>query len=220
MPTFHPEWRLLTLRADLEALGEYLSALEEQLAFLRAQWDVRLQADLRCSSDDEGDWLRFERRLRECHVLTPLRAGFVGALWSVYSGGVAQVATHLMSARSVTDALADAKGRDVFAKWRKHFGDRLGLELHPELQDWTPLRFLHAVRNTFAHANGRPRGMNQSVQRVLANGLKRDFGIHEGDDGLEIEDRYLRESYLLVDRLLRSLAQRALDLDDRLVSSP
>ena len=219
MPILRPEWRLLTPRADLEALGEYLSTLEDQLDYLRAQWDVRLRVDLGAADDDERDWLYFERRLKDSHVVTPLRSGFVLAFWSVYSGGIHHVATHLMSNRGVKQALADAEGRDLFAKWRRYFADRLGLELHPELPDWTSVKVLQAVRNTFAHANGRPHEMSRRVQSVLSEGLRRDIGLREGDEGLYLEDRYLSESYHLVDGLLRSLIERALDLDDHSASS-
>ena len=46
MPSFTPEWRLLDPVADLEALRLYLDTVEEQLAFLQDQWQVRLTADL------------------------------------------------------------------------------------------------------------------------------------------------------------------------------
>ena len=98
MPRFiiRPEWRLLDPRVDLEALEIYLTTVEQQLAFLRNQWRIRLTADLKdASNKDESDWLWHESRVRETLVTRSLRGGFIMSLWASYESGVLEVADFL-----------------------------------------------------------------------------------------------------------------------------
>ena len=164
MPSFTPEWRLLDPVADLEALRLYLDTVEEQLAFLQDQWQVRLTADLKDATKDERDWLWHESQMREAHVTKSLRGGFIISLWASYESGILDVADFLKDEKGLRLRLSDVRG-DLFNRARKYFDSVLVFPLHPDLNDWTPLQVLHDVRNTYAHANGRLGRTGKNISR-------------------------------------------------------
>ena len=214
MPSFTPEWRMLDPVADLEALRLYLDTVEEQLAFLQDQWQVRLTADLKDATKDERDWLWHESQMREAHVTKSLRGGFIISLWASYESGILDVADFLKDEKGLRLRLSDVRG-DLFNRARKYFDSVLVFPLHPDLNDWTPLQVLHDVRNTYAHANGRLGRTGKTVRERLERAIDAGIGIKHEWDGLHVDGPYLRSSYDLVKRLLSDLRRRALDWADR-----
>ena len=213
-----PEWRLLDPRVDLEALGRYLDTVEQQLAHLRDQWRIRLTADLKdASNKDERDWLWHESEVRETLVTRSLRGGFIMSLWASYESGVSEVADFLKDKKGLRLKLSDVRGRDWFDQARKYFDSVLGFPLHPDLDDWNPLRELHSVRIAYAHANGRLGPVQKSVRRRIERAIDAGGGItHELDDRVvDVDGSYLRSSYDLVEHLLKDLIRRALEEADR-----
>ena len=88
MPNFTPELRLLEPRVDIGALGLYLDTVEKQLAFLRDEWHVHLNADFRDATEDESSWPLQESQIREDQVTKSLRSGVIISLWASYESGV------------------------------------------------------------------------------------------------------------------------------------
>ena len=123
-----PEWRLLDPRVDLEALGLYLDTVEQQLAFLRNQWRIRLAADLKDASNrTERNWLLHESGVRETLVTRSLQGGFIMSLWASYESGILEVADFLKAKKDLRLRLSDVRGRDWFDQARKYFRQRLGI---------------------------------------------------------------------------------------------
>ena len=192
--------------------------MEQQLAFLRDQWRIRLTADLKdASNKDESDWLWHESRVRETLVTRSLRGGFIMSLWASYESGVLEVADFLKDKKGLRLRFSDVRGRDWFDRARKYFDSVLAFPLHPDLDDWNSLRVLYSVRIAYAHANGRLGPLRKSVRRRIERAIDAGAGItHELDDlHVDVDGPYLRSSYDFVEHLLRDLIPRTLECADR-----
>ncbi len=220
VPNFTPEWRLLEPRIDLQALGLYLDTVEEQLDFLRDQWRVQLNADLRAATEDESGWLQQESQIREAHVTRSLRGGFIISLWASYESGVSEVANLLEDAKRLARKFPKVSGKKVSGetwvdKAKTYFASVLEFPLHPDPDDWDRLQVLYAVRNTYAHGNGRLRLMGKHVRKTLKPVIDAGKGITYEWDGLHVDRPYVRRSYELVEPLMKDLISRALEWADR-----
>ena len=215
MPNFTPEWRLLEPRVDLQALGLYLDTVEQQLAFLRDQWRVRLNADLRAATEDESGWLQQESQIREAHVTRSLRGGFIISLWASYESGVSEVANLLEDAKCLPRKFPGGGGGTWIDRAKTYFDSVLEFPLHPDPDDWDRLGVLYAVRNTYAHANGRLRLVRIPARETLEEAIGEGTGIRYEWDGLHVDGPYARGSYEFVESLLKDLIRRALKWADR-----
>lgn len=216
VPRFTPEWRLLDPRVDLEALRLYLNTVEQQIAFLHDLWNVRLNADLNNSTNrDDSDWLRFKYDMREAQVTKSLRGGFIISLWASYESSVSEVANLVRKEKGLsTEKFPDARGDTWVDRAKAHFDSVLEFPLHPDLDDWNSLHVLYAVRNAYAHANGRFRLMKKSVQETLIPVIEAGASMTYEWDGLRVDGPYVHRSYDLVDQLLKDLIRRALKWAD------
>lgn len=213
-----PEWRLLDPRIDLEALGLYLDTVEQQLAFLRDQWQARLNTDLNGAIDSEDRrLLMFEHDIREAQVTRSLRGGFIISLWASYESGVLEVANFIKYKKDKWGLLPKfphGKGDNLVDRARSYFDSVLEFHLHPDLDNWHPLYVLYAVRNTYAHTNGRLRLMRKPVRETLKPVIDASVGITYEEDGLRVDGPYAHSSYRFVEHLLRDLISRALKWAD------
>ena len=161
MPDFTPEWRLLEPRIDIQALGLYLNTVEQQLAQLR----MRFTADLKDATEDESGWRHQESQIREDLVTRSLRSGFIISLWASYESGVSEVADLLEAAKGLPRSFPGGGGGNWIDRTKTYFASVLEFPLHPDQDDWDRLGVLYAVRNTYAHANGRLRLMKRTRSR-------------------------------------------------------
>ena len=112
-------------------------------------------------------------------------------------------------------------GGNWIKRAKTYFASVLEFPLHPDLEHWDRLTVLYAVRNAYAHANGRPGLMTKHVRDTLKPVIDPRTGITPGTgityewNGLHVDGPYARGSYEFVESLLKDLIHRALEWADR-----
>jgi hypothetical protein len=214
MPRFRFDFRLIEVEAELAALGEYLFALEAQLIYLRDQKRVQTLADLRQtgSEDDdvEIDLAHQELRLLVEHTYPKsFRGTFVVSLWAVYESGISEVADFLRRRIGATETLAELRRGSILRRAERYYKDVLGFPLHPDPGVWASLTELYAVRNAYAHANGRLSAMDAHVRETIDRLIGEQVGVSADLGDILLTEDYIRHVYSLVNAQVRDLVRRA-----------
>jgi hypothetical protein len=204
--------RFVDIEYELWALGHMLRVIEPAIEYLNEADERQTLSELEEAGleVDEADrdlaWQDVHEK-RE-HVLPRfMRGPLLVAIWAAYESGVTTVAD--IRAREMgTTLLLKHLREGFFERAQRYYGAVLGMPLDDDGQRRERLASLYAVRNAFAHANGRkdtmPADRWDELKRTLAPSQISDWR------GTLVPSHYfVAEAYDDVAASLRSLVSRA-----------
>lgn len=174
--------RLLATRMELSGLHEALEIMERQVRFLTQQRKLQAEADLKELAGEGAGWedpevqLAIQERNHAVEHLYPrlVRGPFLVTLWAIYEAGLKEVARFVQHHKGIDLDIDEIKGGDIRKRARRYFEAVLCVDFPSDSSRAGTLGKLYRVRNAFAHANGRLRGLKgdarQTVDSLIAEG--------------------------------------------------
>ena len=203
------DFRLIELEQELRLISELRETLEHQIAHSIAQETLRTESALR----KEHDWTEHEIAYQVLdHTLENLhsrlsRGLFLLALWAVFESVISEVAYFIADQRKANLKVQDLYGRSLRDKWSKYFSFVLGYELNFTKQEWMRLNELAALRNFFAHANGRVDQLNDKTKLKIKK-IKICGGVEMKLDYIFLNKEFLKDSTEFVHGIMQRLLER------------
>lgn len=215
MVKIYPDFRLIEIEYELWALGQFLSFMEPQIAYLSDQDRVQTFAQLKESGwdHDEAELQLAAQELseRQDYVVPRfMRGPFVVALWACYEAGVGEVAEFVQHKQGALLGLKELRGDHVLTRSRRYFEAVLAFTLDADDARYARLADLLTIRNSLAHANGQRRAMSTEAWDKLTQALKRQGTPPDDYRGIVIlSGEFVRRAFEDVNASLRDLVNRA-----------
>ena len=98
------------------------------------------------------------------------------SLFAAYESIVTEIADLVKDSQSQEISIKDLRG-DFLERAKKYYQHILQFELCSQQEIWMRIRMLSALRNAYAHANGRWAGLNKKVKSQLESRMRKGPGI-------------------------------------------
>lgn len=208
MPRFQIDFRFVEIEAELWALRQFLSVVEDQITSLIDEDARRLHAanaDLEWEDPSFGAE-RQEHDIRSTRVFPRfMRNPFLVALWACYESGVEEVAAELLRKKGKGLRLRDIRGENWLECAVTYFAEVHGWQLESDPGLLEAIRDLLVVRNCVAHANGQVRSIPENKLKKLRAVAARQRGVAIDDGLIVTTPEYLAGAFAAVDSSLSSL---------------
>jgi len=210
------DFRFIEILEELSALYEYFNTIEEQIKYLYEKRHEEIQEKIEKENLDEADIdIEFQEYWHKVEDIYPklFRGSFIVDLWAFYESSLTQVANFLREHKNISLKLSDIRG-DFIERVKKYFKYVLKFELHP-VSNNEILKNLYALRNGFAHANGKLENMNTGMRNSIKAIINQNIGIKENaNNEISIEREFLVSSFDEIRILVTDLIERTRKWDD------
>lgn len=208
--TFPDPWtRIAGLRTARQAV-------EDQLAFLKAQRGVQIKAQItrdgdRMAHEDIEDMVDEYRKVVDALFPKIFRGGYVISLWSVFESSVKNIAEYTRKEKHLPFGLHELRAGDFLEQVNVFFERVLSLKAFPDKSVRTRLAELKGLRNALAHHDGSVSELPKSLQgknsaEYLRKGLLTFRDLHH-EYAVPTSD-YIETSVALVQQCLEQLTER------------
>ncbi len=208
------DFDLWNLELALWALEEYRDTIERQIARIGEDDWKRTELNLALSGaagneTEVGLAVQDHAWLAESILPRLLRGGYVLVLWGAFESGVIEAAACLCKKQHKELRLGDIRGGDLLERASKYWHQVLDTSFLAKDDDGSALSNLLAVRNAFAHANGRISAVPPRQQAALRQLVDRDLGVQDDHGHVSLSEGFVRRSYGAVSATLTHLIQLA-----------
>ncbi len=144
-------------------------AVEEQLAFLKAQRGVQIKAQItghgdRMAHEDREDMIDEYRRVVDELFPKIFRGGYVISLWSVFESSVKNIAEYTRKEQHLPFGLHELRAGDFLEQVDVFFDRVLSVKAFPDKSVRTRLAELKGLRNALAHHDGNVSELPKSLR--------------------------------------------------------
>jgi hypothetical protein len=181
---------LLTASVEVFAIDDYYAELENQIEAIQKTQSLKIDALIRQENltPEDAEWhIAYQEYSHLVDFLLPrfFRGTFLVSLYALYESVVTEIAGLICKKQPRLKSLSAFKRKERLSfleKARKYYAEVLKIELCPDGTTWDRLQMLSALRNAFAHTNGRVERLYQENRAVVEDIIRRvpDVNIHSG----------------------------------------
>ena len=174
------DFRLLDASIELDALEDHLQLIESQMHRLKKTNRLKVDKYIRSKglTPDDPEWYGTlqERQDRVDSLPRLFRGPFLVSLFAAYESIVTEIANLIRDGQSQKITIEDLEG-DFLKRAKKYYQRTLRFELCSQQEIWNRIRMLSALRNAYAHRNGRMDMLTQKVKSQIESCMRQGPGI-------------------------------------------
>lgn len=208
------DFRFVESYYELDALGEFLNVIENQLENVINQEKKRVESEILSKKKDldEVELANIQQEFNDrVYELLPrfFRSPFLVTLWAISESAIIEVADYIQKQKNLPLSMRDIRGNNFLDQANKYFKYILEFELFNEVV-YDRLEMLRILRNAIAHCNGRLEAIkNKEDLNKLKKWNKEEIGITLLINSIIFSESFLRETYEIVSTAINDLLDRA-----------
>ncbi len=220
MPQFDTiDFQLIEVELELSDLFYYLDLLEKQIKERQTVYRSELEKIIREQglTPDDSNWqiVHEYEHLADYRMPRLFRAPFLICLYALYESTVIEIANFIKDKVGTEKTINEYKRAFNLDMAKEYYKQTIHFPLYSDNVSWERIKMLSLIRHAFAHANGRIGALNQKIRDKIVKYEKQNLGISLGDDGyLVLDERFLKETLMLVSVSLNDLISRYKEWDD------
>ena len=209
------DFRFVENYYELDALGDYLNVLEDQLSLIITKEQERIKADILKNKKklDEVELSLMHQELNNLiYELLPrfFRSPFLVTLYAIAESAIIEVADYLQNQKNKSLSIKDIRGDNFIDQTKKYFDHVLEFKLFSDASIIDRLEMLRILRNAVAHGNGRfERIKNKDDVKKIKQWKKDNIGISLLGDSIIFSNVFLSETYKIINIGIHDLLDRA-----------
>lgn len=129
---------------------------------------------------------------------------FIVSLWSILESSYIEISNQISSIQNQQLKLNDING-GIINQVKKYFSHVLKISYMPDKFNWESIIDLYAIRNAFAHKNGRFDLLDEGKQKKIKNMVKKEVGLVITNDCIILKKKFVETKLTDVKTLIEYL---------------